>query len=509
MIILYHKYNKVHSIWDSESQSVIDTYKDERHLNVLMDLAASNSDCILVWCHLDYKENLNTEWIRQSLHLKNRMVSFSPTSYLPPQIGYVEDSPFINVNMAVTYPTWQMSSAVGAIYCNQLLKFKNVITSNNLDYSLNSIAKLGMPKGLFCYSEPRLLDKTDISVKQAGSFTLFKFVKQHYRTRWVFLLALNYFWHERRVMLWPLFRSLFYKKKKFDISINIETSILKNITRLPSIDVIIPTIGREPYLHQVLKDLALQTHLPKQVIVVEQNPDFNGKRGLGFINSQTWPFKIIHHFTHQTGVCNARNVAMNHIDSDYVFMADDDIRFSSYFLEQALETILGYKFNATTFSCLQDGEEEKIKQFMQWPTFGSGCSIIKSDFLKQVSFNMALEFGFGEDVDFGMQLRNLGVDVIYIPEIKISHLKAPIGGFRSTYKPSWIDGEIQPKPSPTVMLNRLNNSSKHQLLGYKTLLLIKYYFAQTIKNPMRYYKQFTRQWNQSVFLANELNRRNK
>jgi len=122
---------------------------------------------------------------------------------------------------------------------------------------------------------------------------------------------------------------------------------------------------------------------------------------------------------------------------------------------------------------------------------------------------MALEFGYGEDVDFGMQLRNLGVDVIYIPEIKISHLKAPIGGFRSTYKPSWIDGEIQPKPSPTVMLNRLNNSSKHQLLGYKTLLLIKYYFAQTIKNPMRYYKQFTRQWNQSVFLANELNRRNK
>jgi GT2 family glycosyltransferase len=30
-----------------------------------------------------------------------------------------------------------------------------------------------------------------------------------------------------------------------------------------------------------------------------------------------------------------------------------------------------------------------------------------------------------EDNDFGMQLRNQGVDVLYLPEPKILHLKAP------------------------------------------------------------------------------------
>jgi GT2 family glycosyltransferase len=40
---------------------------------------------------------------------------------------------------------------------------------------------------------------------------------------------------------------------------------------------------------------------------------------------------------------------------------------------------------------------------------------------------MALEFGYGEDTDFGMQLRNKGFDVIYFPDLKITHLKAPMG----------------------------------------------------------------------------------
>jgi hypothetical protein len=56
------------------------------------------------------------------------------------------------------------------------------------------------------------------------------------------------------------------------------------------------------------------------------------------------------------------------------------------------------------------------------------------------------------DNDFGMQLRNQGVDVLYLPEPKILHLKAPVGGFRTKPKLAWENDEIQPKPSPTVML---------------------------------------------------------
>ena len=65
---------------------------------------------------------------------------------------------------------------------------------------------------------------------------------------------------------------------------------------------------------------------------------------------------------------------------------------------------------------------------------------------------MGFEFGFGEDADFGMQLRNQGYDVLYLPEPEILHLKAPIGGFRTKPVLQWQNESIQPKPSPTVML---------------------------------------------------------
>ncbi len=51
--------------------------------------------------------------------------------------------------------------------------------------------------------------------------------------------------------------------------------------------------------------------------------------------------------------------------------------------------------------------------------------------LEQIKFDIAFEHGFGEDGDFGMQIRNLGEDIGYISECNILHLKAPVGGFRT------------------------------------------------------------------------------
>jgi len=504
MIIVYHKNNQVDSVFDSVTQSNLNC----QELNVvraLMLLASSYKERILVWCQSDQKDYLDPEAVKQSLYLKNAMVSFNSTAYLPPQIGYVEDSPFIKVNRKVSYPTWQMSSLAGAMYGFQLLKFKAVLHKDCLDYTLNSIAKLGMPNGLFCYAVPQLLSESHPIVNTANTMSLFKFVKQHYKTRWVFLLALNYMWHEKKIMLWPLLRSLFYRQKTFNTSIGMESSKPKNDEPLPTIDVIIPTIGRSHYVYDVLKDLAGQTHLPRQVIVVEQNPNIQSATNLEFIKSDSWPFKIVHHFIHQTGACNARNLALNEVNSEYVYLADDDNKFDKDLIEKALEQMMHFNLEVISMSYLQQGEVERKEQAIQWPTFGAGCSIMKSKYLEMVSFNKALEFGYGEDVDFGMQLRNLGADIVYMPDLKILHLKAPIGGFRSTFKQAWLNDEIQPKPSPTIMFYKLNNSTKYQLLGYKTVLLINYYFRQTVKNPVRYYKLFNKQWNQSLFWANKLN----
>jgi GT2 family glycosyltransferase len=239
---------------------------------------------------------------------------------------------------------------------------------------------------------------------------------------------------------------------------------------------------------------------------VEQNPLSNSKSDLDFITLESWPFIIKHTFTHQTGACNARNIALTQITSEWVFFADDDIRIVDGFILKTLEEIEKLGAKAVSISCLQKGEVPTFKTVFQWGSFGSGCSFVAKESLKNCKFLMGYEFGFGEDSDFGMQLRNQGYDVSFLPQPEILHLKAPIGGFRIKPILQWQNDIIQPKPSPTIMLYLISHNSKQQLFGYKTILFFKYYKHQKIKNLIRYFINFRKQWNTSVFWANELNK---
>jgi len=103
-----------------------------------------------------------------------------------------------------------------------------------------------------------------------------------------------------------------------------------------------------------------------------------------------------------------------------------------------------------------------------------------------------------------MQLRNSGQDVLFFPNPEITHLSAPMGGFRTKPVLAWQNEIVQPKPSPTIMLfNQLHLTTK-QINGYKTILFFKFYRVQKIKNPIRYWSNFKKQWSQSLFWANQL-----
>jgi GT2 family glycosyltransferase len=377
----------------------------------------------------------------------------------------------------------------------------------DFDYYLNSMAKVAIPLGLLCYSEPQLLKQQQrIEGQQASIHTLFRFVKQHYKTRWIFLLFLNLMIHERSFPLLPLISSFFYKARKNN-TINLEGITVvsaKKVIDTATIDVIIPTIGRVNYLYDVLIDFSKQTVLPHKIIIVEQNPEPLSKSELHYIGEKKWPFIIQHFFIHQSGACNARNLALDQTESEWVFLADDDNRFEPNLLEEIFKKIKKYGSPVVTTSYPQKNEAKVFLNIVQSSTFGAGNSIVKRELLKKVRFDMALEFGYGEDSDFGMQLRNNGNDVLYLPYPEILHLKAPIGGFRTKPFLPWHQDKVQPKPSPTVMLFILLNNTKEQRLGYKTTLFFKYYRYQKIKNPYRYFIQFQKQWNQSVFCANHL-----
>ncbi|SCY85468.1 Glycosyltransferase, GT2 family [Flavobacterium anhuiense] len=509
MVVVCHKNNKVVKVCkDGEAISF------ESSLNIastLMTFAKKFPTDRIIWSHITVESNINWEAIDTIFHHDRIMASFNKDieEYFSNGIGYIDESAFLNVNKKVSYPTWLTSSAVGGISSKALLQFENKIKlANNFDYFLHSIAKIASIKGLFCYSEPRLvIDKTiSIPVKKANIYTLFQFAKQHYRTRWIFILFFNFLIFEKRFPIAPLLFSLRFKKRNkinFDLSeISVQSKL--KIVESKTIDVIIPTIGRKDCLYDVLQDLAKQTHLPQNVIIVEQNPIEGSQSELDYLNSEKWPFAIKHIFTHLTGACNARNVALSQVSSEWVFLNDDDNRFDENLIGNIFNKIEQFGTFVATTSYLQKNEKLLFKDIHQTGIFGSGNSFVKSSCLANVSFSMALEFGYGEDFDFGMQLRQQGFDVIYFPDPAILHLKAPFGGFRIKPHFPWTGEKYQPKPSPTIMYTKQKYLNQKQINGYKLRLFIKAIRKESLFNWADFYVSFKKGWNLSVDWSKKL-----
>lgn len=506
MIILYLYQSKVVKIEKEESTIAFDNKLSIAI--ILNEIAAKYPKEILIWCDQSVSNILNKDGLYNLFHQYKLMLSYNPdVNYLSSNIGFVDESPFINLNKSVRYGTWQMSSLVGMVHASILIEAQSFPKDTDFNYYLNSLAKVLMPHGLLCYSEPKLLTNlAKMPNVKTSNFTLFKFVKQHYKTRWLFLLLLNLFLYKRQFAILPFLFSLFYKNRT---NTNIDLDNIKVLSSIKSVDkttvdVIIPTIGRKKYLYDVLLDLKAQTHPIEKVIIVEQNPDSTSKSELDYLQTEDWPFKIYHTFTHQAGACNARNIALTEIKSRFIFFADDDIRFDVKLLSETINIMRNMDINAVSLRCYQEGQKQQYKNIFQWGSFGSGCSIVSASILQDCKFDMGFEFGFGEDGDFGMQLRNYGHDVLYVPEPSILHLKAPMGGFRTKPILAWHKDVIRPKPSPTVMLYKIKHDLEEQILSYKTTLFFKFYKHQKIKNPFKYYITFQKQWKQSVFWANEL-----
>ena len=510
MIVVYHQNNRVTKVVSNHNESVA-VAEHSSIAAVLMTLSHQFPHEPIVWCHQLLENSLNMDTIATLFHHNKMMLSYTATatSFLGNGIGFVEESPFIKVNTTCTYPTWLMSSEVGVIHASVLQLIGGTIKSDaNFDYFLNSVSKVGMILGLLCYSEPQLLLKNAAQPppQKANLFVLFQFVKQHYKKRWIVLLFLNLLVFEKRFPLFPLLYSVFFKsRKKKELNLDaIPVQSTLTVTDQKTIDVIIPTIGRKQYLYDVLHDLAQQTHLPVHVIIVEQNPQPGSVSELDFLTNQTWPFNIKHTFTHQAGACNARNLALSQVESDWVFLADDDIRFDLDFFKNVFYKIEQFGTSIITTSCLQQNEPQRYSITNQSGIFGSGNSFVKASCLSAVSFDMALEFGYGEDIDFGMQLRNRGYDIIYLPEMRILHLKAPMGGFRIKVKQLWDTEKMQPKPSPTIMYVFLKHYTEQQLLCYKLVSFFKLLKKESLLNYPIFLNQFEKKWNLSLYWANKL-----
>jgi len=509
--VIHDRNNAIKVIDSNKNQDLVVQGKSIQE--VLYELAQANSTEIIGWSHKDLEPFINFDQLNDIFHHELIMASYATNGEyaIPEAIGYVENSTtFLKVKTDVNYPTWLMSSDIGGVHSDVIMQFKNLCNSKRISFDafLNHLSKTALSKGLFCYSSPGLLKKDSVVIEVSHKKTnLFYFVRQHHRSRWMSVLFLDYLLYERKIKLVSLLKGSLSPKLEID-QVNFDSVTVKSrnspVEPQNSYDVLIPTLGRAKYLKDVLVDLSQQTVLPAKIIIVEQNGLEESTSELDYIHKQKWPFEIDHSFIHQLGACNARNLALKKVSSKWVFFADDDIRFKEDLVEKAFEFIRDYGAKAISMASLMQNESLQYKMPIQWHTFSTNSSFVKSSVLKDICFGMEHEFGFGEDSDFGMKIRNKGIDVLFYPTEDILHLKAPTGGFRAKMKFPWDNEKVQPKPSPMVMAHRLKHTTKQQLLGYRTTLMLKFFTASTNINPISYLSNFSKRWNKSILWATNL-----
>lgn len=511
MIVVFHIQYKVVAAHDYKNDIAIavDTTVSIQH--TLYTLSLGYEDRFIGWCANELREELNVSELLNPRKNVKQMRSYSYTgSYgIDDSIGYVDQHVFVNVPSNVSYPTWLMSSDVGFMHTKLLGHLKELVVRKlNFDVFLCTIAKQLMPKGLVCRSEPKLLKNVESKEihtlkKDANARTMVTFIRNNYKRRWIMVYFLNMLKREKKFIVLQVVLSLFRKPFKVNAEIasyekNEDTT--KEKDRVITFDVIIPTLGRKKYLYDVLKCFGKQSVIPNKVVIVEQPTSNEAISELDYLEEH-WPFKIDHVFTKQRGACNARNMALDRVEAEWTFLADDDILFKEDLLSKVFQEIQNTEMEAFTVTCVSDFDEPVQENRHQTATFGSGCSFVKSEHLKNIRFRKEHEFGFGEDIDFGNQLRAKGVDIFHVNHIRIQHLKADTGGFRYVHTFPWTNERIQPKPSPTVMAYYLKHATAKQLLGYKTILFLNFYKHQSVKNPFKYLSVMRKRWESSIHYA--------
>jgi GT2 family glycosyltransferase len=220
------------------------------------------------------------------------------------------------------------------------------------------------------------------------------------------------------------------------------------------ISVVIPTLGRYPYLPQALESLRQQSIRPLEVICVDQNPVDQRRPDL-YEPFRDLDLKVI--WQEERGQSLARNTGLAETSGDYVFLFDDDSIAAPDALEQHLRALLHYNADVSTGVSFppppQRYELPEAFSFLRVAqTFDSGNALLTRGALQAVGgFDRAYDHGVWTDTDLGTRLYLGGALILHNPRARRVHYKAPSGGLR-TYGAWWAQstvGLLRPFPAPT------------------------------------------------------------
>ena len=187
----------------------------------------------------------------------------------------------------------------------------------------------------------------------------------------------------------------------------------------PGVSIIVPALEEQKYLPKLLASIANQTYEPIETIICDQS-DSVGKRLTKEIASRYGATVVD---LEERNLSAARNTGVQYARYDTVAIVDADMILSHPWIEKASGAIdLGYGTaigKKTIYDSMVASMGYLLYSFMIQPTMTYGAvAVNKAAFQDIGGYDIALPFGLGEDVDFGLRMsRRFGVSRMALLDI--------------------------------------------------------------------------------------------
>ncbi len=220
--------------------------------------------------------------------------------------------------------------------------------------------------------------------------------------------------------------------------------------------VVIPTYNRKPILEKCLKALEHQVFDPSQiagyeVVVVDDGSTDETVKWLQTSPAE-FPHVCLFQQDHQ-GAAAARNVGVENAKGDTIIFIDSDLVVTEVFLQSHAEKLLEgarslghdrlFTYGRVINTCNFDdptSEPFKVTDYSQ-AFFATGNVAIARTWLIQAGlFDTQFQLYGWEDLELGVRLKNLGLQLIKCPDAVGYHWHPP---FALSQIPKLIDQEIQ------------------------------------------------------------------
>lgn len=276
-----------------------------------------------------------------------------------------------------------------------------------------------------------------------------------------------------------------------------------------TLSIVIPTKNRPNELLAMLKSLTIQTHLPNQIIIVDQSLKENIIKDK--LDSLLGLNKIKLNYIHDqniTGLVSAKAFAIKHNTCDIISFFDDDIALESGYLKAIFQSFKQYpKINGANGLILNIPNQNTIKRLiyrfthlglykdnrqsvrkqclrdnlntpMSVNKLSGGLSSWRSEVFEKVKFDILNKFHSFEDAEYSIRFeKKFPNSMFLIPEAKLYHFHAT--GNRES-KIQQISNHVE----ESILLFKKNNNFYY--LGIDLLLIVFYFKINAIFHAVKY-----------------------